>query len=272
MQKTQYFQLGLWEDTDFPNIMIPNNNMEKIDDKMHYLDMQGQSAVAMSQSALNKVVEAEASIQGQANRITENAQAIETLDDTTSTLQLSTTENRELIENLKSKLTDFVGGTGKHYKIKEVYNFQRVLNCTVTNTSNTPIPEMHVEYEATGRTTNTFVGSSEGVPVIMGFDVNGSINITGVVGDVDTTKEAIVVVSTTVGRSSVSTGKRNLIPEFYGKETTGSNTVLHFNTHQKFIGKMTCDSSDRPIYSIGVGEFSDAFEVNVFAVKISLVD
>lgn len=272
MKKTQYNQLGLWEGTDFPNVMIPNNNMEKIDNQLHFLDVQGQSAVAMSQSSLNKVTELGSDLTTQKSRITENAEAIETLDDTASRLELAIEENKELIEDLKEKLTDFIGSTGKHYKIKEVYNFQRVLNCTVTNTSNVPIPELNVKYESTGRVTTTLVGSSEGVPVLMGFDVNGSINISDVVGEIDPQKEAIIVVSTTVGRSVVSTGTRQLIPKFYGKETTGSNTVLHFNAHQKFIGKMTRDSSNTAIYSIGTGEFSSAFEVIVFAAKISLVD
>lgn len=272
MKKTQYNQLGLWEGTDFPNIMIPNNNMEKIDNRLHFLDTQGQSVMAVANSALNKVVELGSDLTAQKSRITENAEAIETLDDTASRLELATEENKELIENLKGQLTDFIGGTGKHYKIKEVYNFQRALNCTVTNTSNVPIPELNVEYESTGRVTTTLVGSSEGVPVLMGFDVNGSINISDVVGEIDPQKEAVIVVSTTIGRSSVSTGTRHLIPKFYGKETSGSNTVLHFNEHKKFIGKMTRDSSNTAIYSIGTGEFSTAFEVNVFAVKISLVD
>lgn len=272
MKKTQYNKLGLWEGTDFPNIMIPNNNMEKIDNKLHLLDVQGQSATTVANSALNKVTELGSDLTTQKSRITENAEAIETLDDTASRLELVIEENKELIENLKGKLTDFIGSSGKHYKIKEVYNFQRVLNCTVTNTSNVPIPELNVKYESTGRVTTTLVGSSEGVPVLMGFDVNGSINISDVVGEIDPQKEAVIVVSTTVGRSNVSTGTRHLIPKFYGKETTGSNTVLHFNEHKKFIGKMTRDSSNTAIYSIGTGEFSTVFEVIVFAVKISLVD
>lgn len=272
MKKTQYNQLGLWEDTDFPNIMIPNNNMEKIDNQLHFLDVQGQSAVAMANSSLNKVTELGADLTTQKSRITENAEAIETFDDTASRLELATEENKELIENLKGKLSDFIGGTGKHYKIKEAYNFQRVLNCTVTNTSNVPIPELNVKYESTGRVTTTLVGSSEGVPVLMGFDVNGSINISEIVGEIDPQKEAVIVVSATAGRSSVSTGTRHLIPKYYGKETTGSNTVLHFNEHQKFIGKMTRDSSNTAIYSIGTGEFSNAFEVTALVVKISLVD
>lgn len=272
MKKTKYYELGLWEGTDYPNIMIPNNNMEKIDTSLYNAKVSCQSAMTLADSALNKTDQNAKNIQTQTSRITENEQAIETLENTTNQLQLSTEENKELIENLKDKLTDFIGGTDKHYKVEEVYNFQRVLNCSVVNTTNVPIPEINVEYSSNGRVHTTYVDDSEGVPVIMGFDVSGSINITDVVGDINTEKEAIVVVSTTVGRSSVSTGTRHIIPRFYGKATTGSNTVLHFLNHQKILAIMTMDSSNTPIYSIGTGEFSKAFEVNVLAIKISLVD
>lgn len=89
MKKTTNYKLGLWEGTDFPNIMIPNNNMELIDSNL-YSNATQITAVRNTVSKVESdVVATNARVEEVNGRVTENAESIEVLDDTISLQQIA---------------------------------------------------------------------------------------------------------------------------------------------------------------------------------------
>lgn len=240
MKKTNNLQLGLWEGSDFPNIMIPNNNMEILDSTYGTLKTKVEGYD-------DEITEINTDLTSVKSRVTENEQSIELLDDFDT--------------EVRDNLFTFTGGTDTKYRIKKFYNIQRVLNCTVTNTSNLIIPQTSVEYESPGRVTCTVFDSSDGVHALRGFDVNGSVDITSIIGDIDTTTEGIVVLSAVCARSPISNGTKHLIPQFYGLQHQGKSTLLHFNIHEKFNDSMTMDSSNNPVYGFSENDFNSTFVI-----------
>lgn len=95
MKKTTNYQLGLWEGTDFPNIMIPNNNMELIDNALHTNSLQYTSIYNKVTKLESDSTATNARVEEVNARVTENAEAIETLDNAISVQELNITDLME---------------------------------------------------------------------------------------------------------------------------------------------------------------------------------
>lgn len=82
MQRTENFNLGLWEGTDYPNYTMPNENMNTIDTELKNMSNNIETAKQIASSELN-AVEAELQIADTEldNKISENSKSIELLDD-----------------------------------------------------------------------------------------------------------------------------------------------------------------------------------------------
>lgn len=92
MKKTEIYELGLWEGTDYPNYAMPNTNMQKIESALKGLTTNVESLKESTDNMKNKVdildvhieteeIERKTDDNELRSRITENAEGIEHLDD-----------------------------------------------------------------------------------------------------------------------------------------------------------------------------------------------
>lgn len=129
MQRTENFNLGLWEGSDFPNYTMPNENMNTIDTALNTLNVnvegvkQSQDSIksefqALTSTVLNEITERELADRELSVRISENANAIEDLDDNVTKLMSSVdsiytykdgTTKKGVMKTIKTALASSIG-------------------------------------------------------------------------------------------------------------------------------------------------------------------
>lgn len=123
MTKTEIYELGLWEGTDYPNYAMPNNNMLKIESALKTISTNVESLKETTDIVRNKTNTLETNLTNEEtertttdnelnSRITENAEDIEHLDDeiTKNTrnigeLYVFTTNNQTAVTSLSSEIS-----------------------------------------------------------------------------------------------------------------------------------------------------------------------
>lgn len=201
MKKTTNLQLQLWEGTDYPNIMIPNNNMLTLDSTYGDLKV-GFDAVN------DELADIGSSVSGLSERITENAQAVEVLDDFDTKLK------KELY---KVGLEDI-----KRIKIVET-DFKTTLNEQVKRTS--PIATVKSGAFTIDETSNRAIGFQE-------FFMKGTIDLRTLFGNLTEGEHDIVLLASTIlEKPSTKSGHIALTPLRYDPDTeflivSGEETVF----------------------------------------------
>lgn len=201
MKKTTNLQLQLWEGTDYPNIMIPNNNMLTLDSTY------GDIKVGL-ESVEDDVIALQTSMSEQTNRITENAQAIESLDDFDTKIkkELYKIGNKE-IKRIKVVETDFVATILEQYRrlspITKVSDGKFIID--INNTQANGFQE---------------------------FFMKGTIDLRTLFGSLESDESSIVLLASAITeKNSTKTGHIALSPDRYDVDTgflivSGEETVF----------------------------------------------
>lgn len=115
MQRTENFNLGLWEGTDYPNYTMPNENMNTIDRELETIttnlstmketvdtfpnEVQTLKAELTTETTEREIADTELS-----ERITENANGIESVDSRCDALETISTRNANAIASLNNSV------------------------------------------------------------------------------------------------------------------------------------------------------------------------
>lgn len=245
MKKTNTLKLGLWEGTDFPNIMIPNNNMEILDNTYGTLKNE-------IEKYDEEFVSIGSDIENVKLSVSETAQSIELLDNFDT--------------KVKNSLFTFINNANEPVEIEKIVNFNRVITAQISETSTLYYVEPHFSYNSTypsgaNITYPNSTASSNTNRVLQGFDCNSTINIKDLTGEIDNVNYGIIPLGMCVNLMG-STTKRNLIPQFRGIRFNGSTPILDFNAHQKYWGTFTIDSQNTITNSIDTEDFETQFRVS----------
>lgn len=207
MKKTENLQLQLWEGTDYPNIMIPNNNMLVLDSTFGDLKV-GFDTVE------DELTEVQTMTSGLSNRITENAQAIESLDDFDTKIK-----------------NEFYKISGK--EIKRV----KVVECDFKATITEQYRRMAIESKVTN---NEFAITTTKAVGFQNIFLRGSVNLNNLFGSLALDESKLVLLSCVVyERESDKSGHVPLTVDRYDKNT--GNLILAGNEVQ--FSTLTIDST-----------------------------
>lgn len=116
MTKTEIYELGLWEGTDYPNYSMPNNNMLKIESALKTISTNVESLKETTDIVNNKTKTLETNLTNEENErktddsylrsiITENTEDIESLDDAVAKQKNNIIDIKDDITALQAALT-----------------------------------------------------------------------------------------------------------------------------------------------------------------------